>query len=61
MSILTFPAFQPPILLRNSVLMHPMTIMILTDQWISTRSVTLLIKALLQTWIWWKTPICSRH
>ncbi len=46
MSVLTFPALQPPILLRNSVLMKPMTIMILTDQWISTRSVTLLIVVL---------------
>jgi hypothetical protein len=35
---LTFPALQPPILLQNSLLMQSMTIMILTDQWISTRS-----------------------
>ncbi len=41
MSTLTFHALQPPTLPRQSVLMQPMTIMILTDQWISTRSVNL--------------------
>ncbi len=32
-STLTFHALQPPILSRHSVLMHPTTIMNLTDQW----------------------------
>ena len=45
---------------RHSVLMQAMPIMIQTDQWILTRSVTLLIKALSQTWIWRKMPRCSR-
>jgi hypothetical protein len=64
MSTLTFHALQQPILPRHSVLMQQMTVMILTDmadQWISIRSVTLLIKALLQIWIWRKTPRCSHH
>jgi hypothetical protein len=42
-------ALQKPILPRHSVLMQPTTIMNLTDQWISTGSVTLLIKALWQS------------
>ncbi len=60
MSSLTCHALQPPIVPRHSVLMQEMTIMILTDQWILTRSVTLLIKALSQIWIWRKMPRCSR-
>ncbi len=46
MSSLTCHALQPPIVPQHSVLMQAMTIMILTDQWILARSVTLLIKAL---------------
>ncbi len=39
-STLTFPALQPPILPRHSLLIQPTTIVNPTDQWISTRSVT---------------------
>jgi hypothetical protein len=46
MTTLTFYALQPLILPRHSMLMQQMTTMILTDQWILTWSVTLLLKAL---------------
>ncbi len=46
MSTITFHALQHPILPRHSVRMQLTTIMNLANQWISTRSVTLLIKAL---------------
>ena len=59
MAWLTCHSLQPPIVPRHSVLKQAMLIMIQTDQWILTRSVTLLIKALSQIWIWRKMPRCS--
>jgi hypothetical protein len=46
----------PPNLARHSVWIKPTTNTNLTDQWILTRSVTMLIKALSQTWTRRKTP-----
>ena len=58
---LTCYALQPPILPQHSVQMKPTTIMNQTDQWIWTRSVTMLIKALSLTWTWRKTLRSSHY
>ncbi len=53
---LTFYALQPRILAQHSVRMKPTTITNQTEPWILTRNVTLMIKALSQTWTWRTMP-----
>ncbi len=56
---------QLPILPRHSALMQTMVGMSVmltwTDQWMPTRSVTMMTKSPSQTWTWRKMPRFLRH